>query len=91
MTRGGDVAQSPSPTEPKWGQLTPPPWPTSQVLVPFQYPLCQCVKEGRYTGYPMSKVSGRRVGWPDDHVYIGRPRFGELSPLINGGAHSLHL
>jgi hypothetical protein len=50
MTRGDDAVQSPGPTEPKWH------WPASQVLAPFQIPLCQCVKEGRCTGYPMPKV-----------------------------------
>jgi hypothetical protein len=28
----------------------------NQALVPFQTLLCQCVKEGRCTGYPMPKV-----------------------------------
>jgi hypothetical protein len=44
------VAQSSGPTEQKWGR------PVGQVLVPFQIPLCQRVKESRYTGYPMPKV-----------------------------------
>jgi hypothetical protein len=56
MTRADDVTQSPSPTKPKWGRLAPHPWPASQVLVPFQFLLCQRVKEGRCTGYPMPKA-----------------------------------
>jgi hypothetical protein len=72
MTRVDDVAQSPSPTKPKWGQPAPPAWAASQVLVPFQFPLCQCVNEGRCTGYPMPKVGGGRVRWPASHMY-GRP------------------
>jgi hypothetical protein len=65
MTRGDDVAQSPSPTEPKWARPVPPPWPARQVLAPFQIPLCQCVKEGRCMGYPMPKVdAATRLGHP---------------------------
>jgi hypothetical protein len=30
------------------------------VLVPFQTPLCQRVKEGRCTGHPMPKVGAAR-------------------------------
>jgi hypothetical protein len=47
MTRGDDAAQSPGPTEPKWGQPIPP-------------PLCQRVKEGRCMGHPMPKVGAAR-------------------------------
>jgi hypothetical protein len=64
MTRGDDVAQSPSLTEPKWGQLAPPPWPDGQVLVPIQFPLCQRVKVGRWMGYPCPKlVEAELGGW----------------------------
>jgi hypothetical protein len=52
------VAQSPDQTEPKWGWPAPAPWPASQVLVPFQFLLCQRVKVGQCTGYPMPKVGG---------------------------------
>jgi hypothetical protein len=69
MTWGDDVAQSPGPTEPKWSQSAPPPWLAGQVLGPFQFPLCQRVKEGWCTGYPMSKVGGCWVGWPSGFVY----------------------
>jgi hypothetical protein len=52
------VAQSPGPTEPKWG-------PADQVLAPFQIPLCQRVKEGRCTGYQMPKVDATmKLGCP---------------------------
>jgi hypothetical protein len=50
------MAQSLGPTKPKWGQPAPPPWPGGQVLVHFQIPVCQHVKEGQCTGYPMPKV-----------------------------------
>jgi hypothetical protein len=33
MTRGDDVAQSPGPTEPKWGRLAPPPCPPARPSV----------------------------------------------------------
>jgi hypothetical protein len=56
MIQEDDVAQSPSPTEPKWRRRAPPLWPANQVLAPFQIMFCQCVKEGRCTGYPMPKV-----------------------------------
>jgi hypothetical protein len=69
MTQGDDVAQSLGPTEPMWVRPAWPFWPASQVLVPFQFSLCQHVKEGRCTGYPMSKVSGSRVEWPAGHAY----------------------
>jgi hypothetical protein len=62
MTLGDDVAHSPDPIEPKWGWLAPPPWPAGQVLAPFQFLLCQRVKEGQCTGYPMPKVDGGQVG-----------------------------
>jgi hypothetical protein len=65
MTRGDDVAQNPGPTEPKWGQSAPPPWPVGQVLAPFQIPLCQHVKECWCMGYPMPKVSAAtKLGRP---------------------------
>jgi hypothetical protein len=65
MTRGDDVAQRPGPTEPKWGWQAPPPWLTAQVLVPFQTPLCQHVKEGQCMGHPMPKVGEpRKLGHP---------------------------
>jgi hypothetical protein len=65
MARGDDVAQSPGPTEPKWGQPAPPLWLAGQVLVPFQIPLCQRVKEGRCMGYPMLKVGAAiKLGHP---------------------------
>jgi hypothetical protein len=86
MTRGNDVAQSPSRAEPKWGCPTTTPWPTHQVLAPFQFMLLHRVKDGRCMGYLMPKVGGGRVGWPAD-----RPGFGELPPKVNGGAHSLDL
>jgi hypothetical protein len=41
----------------------------SQVLAPFQFPLCQRVKEGQCKGYLMPKVGGGWVGWPAGHVY----------------------
>jgi hypothetical protein len=69
MTWGDDVAQSPSPTEPKWGYPAPPPWPAIQVLASFQFLLCQCVKDGRCTRYPMPKVGGGWVGWLAGHMY----------------------
>jgi hypothetical protein len=50
------VAQSLGPTEPNWGWPAPPPSPLGQVLAPFEIPLCQHVKEGRRTGYPLPKV-----------------------------------
>jgi hypothetical protein len=65
------VAQGPGPTEPKWGwsALAPCPalasWPAGQVLAPFQILLCQCVNEGRCTGYPMPKVgASTKLGHP---------------------------
>jgi hypothetical protein len=59
MTRGDDVAQSPGPTEPKWGR------PAGQVFAPFKILFCQCVKEGRCTEYPMPKVgAGMKLGHP---------------------------
>jgi hypothetical protein len=65
MTRGDDVAQSPGPTKPKWGRPVPPPWPAGQVLAPFQSLLCQHVKVGWCTGYPMPKVSAAmKLGHP---------------------------
>jgi hypothetical protein len=65
MTRGDDVAQSLSPTEPKWGWPAPPPWPAGQVLAPFQIPLYQHVKEGQCMGYPMPKFSAAiKLGHP---------------------------
>jgi hypothetical protein len=66
------MAQSSSPTEPKWGRPAPPPWLASQVFVPFQFLLCECVKEGQCTGYLMPKVSGGQVAWPASDVY-GQP------------------
>jgi hypothetical protein len=63
------MAQSPSPTEPKWGRPALPPWSTGHVLVPFQFLLCQRVKEGRCMGYSMPKVGGGRVEWLAGHVY----------------------
>jgi hypothetical protein len=58
ISRGDDMAQNSGPTEPKWGRPAPPPWPVGQVLAPFQFPLCQHVKEGWCTGYLIPKVSG---------------------------------
>jgi hypothetical protein len=66
------MAQSLGPTEPRSGQPAQPPWLAGQVLVPFQFPLCQHVKDGRCMGYPMPKVSGSQVGWPAGYVY-GQP------------------
>jgi hypothetical protein len=72
MTGRDDVAQSLGPTEPKWDQPAPPPWLAAQVLASFQTLLCQHVKEGRCTGYPMPKVGAAKklgrsatlAGWP---------------------------
>jgi hypothetical protein len=59
------MAQSPGPTEPKWGRLAPPAWPTDQVLVHFQILLYQCVKEGQCMGYPMPNVgAAEKLGHP---------------------------
>jgi hypothetical protein len=59
------MAQSPGPTKPKWARSAPPHWPAGQVLAPFQIPLCQRVKEGRCTGYPMPKVgAAMKLGRP---------------------------
>jgi hypothetical protein len=91
MTRGDDVAQSPSLTEPKWGQLAPPPWPDGQVLVPIQFLLCQRVKVGRWMGYPCPKLVEAELGGWLATCTVGRPGFCELPSQINGGAHSLHL
>jgi hypothetical protein len=69
------VAQSSGPTRAKVGLISsislggPP---GVGVISTFALPMC---KEGWCTGYPMPKVGGGRVGWPQ----------------INGGAHSLHL
>jgi hypothetical protein len=87
MTRGNDVAQSLGPTKPKSGRSAPPPWPAGQVLAPFQILLCQRVKEGQCTGYPMPKVgadtklgclAGLTSGPPEPHF---RPKHRLNSPI----------
>jgi hypothetical protein len=62
MTRGDDMAQSLGPSELKWGRPAPPRWPAGQVLAPFQFRLCQRVKEGRCMGYPMPKSVEAELG-----------------------------
>jgi hypothetical protein len=65
MTRGDDVAQSPGPTEPKWGWPAPPSWQAGQVLAPFQTLLCHRVNESPCTGHAMPKVGeAKKLGRP---------------------------
>jgi hypothetical protein len=47
MTQGDDVAQSPGPTETKWGGAAPLPCPGGQGLAYFQNPFHTHVKGGR--------------------------------------------
>jgi hypothetical protein len=76
------------PTEPKWGQPAPPPWPARWVLAPFQTLLCQCVKEGRCTGHLMPQVGAAKKlgrltsltsGLPEPHFWTKH----RLNPPIN--------
>jgi hypothetical protein len=59
MTRGDDVAQSPGPTEPKWGQAA------GQSLAYFQKLFHTRVKGGRWSWSVMPKVgAARKLGCP---------------------------
>jgi hypothetical protein len=70
------VAQSPGPTEPKWGRPSPLPWPAGQSLVYFQKPFDTHVKGGRWSTSVMPKVgavkklgraAGLTSGLPEPH------------------------
>jgi hypothetical protein len=63
------VAQSPSPTEPKWDWPTPLPWPAGQGLVCYQRSFHTRVKGGRWSRSVMPKVSEGQEGRPTDHLY----------------------
>jgi hypothetical protein len=64
MTQGDDVAQSPGPTEPKWGRLAPPPWPAIGAISISTLPMCQ--------GGSVHGVSDAQILWRLSWV-AGRP------------------
>jgi hypothetical protein len=66
-TRGDDVAQSPGPTEPKWGRLVPHPWPAGQGLAYFQNLLSPHVKLSQQEGNPKWERRCCYKTWPPSH------------------------
>jgi hypothetical protein len=67
MTRGDDVAQSPSLTEPKGGRPATPPWPADQGLSSFQNMSSTRVNLSRQEGYPMWQTRCCHKAWPPSH------------------------
>jgi hypothetical protein len=63
----------------------------SQVLAPFEFRLCQHVKEDDARGIRCPKSVEAKLGHRSATCMADLPGFGELPPQINGGAHSLHL
>jgi hypothetical protein len=59
------VAQSPGPTELKWGRPAPLPWPSDQSLAYFRKPFHTRVKGGRWSRLVMPKLdAARKLGRP---------------------------
>jgi hypothetical protein len=54
------VAQSPGPTEPKWGWLVPLPWTAGQGLAYYRKPFHTHVKGGRWSRLVMPEVGEGR-------------------------------
>jgi hypothetical protein len=62
------VARSLGPTELKWGQPAPVPWPVDQGLAYFQKPFHTRVKGGQWSRSVTPEVGEGREGWPTGHV-----------------------
>jgi hypothetical protein len=87
MTRGDDMAQSPSPTEPKWGWLG---WPV-RCWHHFNFRFANVSRRIGAWGIQFPKSVEAELGGKSATCMADRLGFGELPPQINGGAHSLHL
>jgi hypothetical protein len=85
------VAQSSSPTKPKWSQVTTPPWPAGHVLGHFNFRFANVLRRVGARGIRCPKSVEAKLGGRLATCTASRSGFGELPPQINGGAHSLHL
>jgi hypothetical protein len=78
------VAQSPGPSEPKWG------WPAS-CWCHFNFRFANVSRRVGAWDIRCLKSVEAELGGRLALCMAGQPGFGELLTQINGGAHSLHL